>query len=165
MKRKLLLIPVVAGTLLTGYLYLNKTEVKVKKEIASNGEVMVHVNEKENTIETEFPIDMSEMKVQSAIHKMSHQKVLAKKKWGALPLTPERVKRLIQVVEENRNEYANADVYLEILYEWEKGYFVNVIIAHNEIWDLQGGTVGRAYDIASPEEEIEYIEKNFDVEQ
>ncbi|WP_045522770.1 DUF6241 domain-containing protein [Neobacillus niacini] len=165
MKRKLLLITVVAGTLLTGYFYLNKADVTVKKEKTSYGEMVVQVNEKENTIETEFPIDMSEMKVQLAIHKMSHQKVLAKKKWGALPLTPERVKRLIQVVEENRREYANADLYLEILYEWEKDYFVNVIIAHNEIWDLQGGTIGRAYEIASPEEEMEFIQENFDVKQ
>lgn len=162
-KKKIGIISIIAVTVIFGYFYLKKETVKLSKTTSSNGEIEVQVHETKNTIENEFPMDMAEGSVQSSIHMMSHQKVLSEQKWGALPLTPERVKRLIQVVEQNSGEYEHEDLYLEILYEWEKGFFVNVVYAHNAIWGLQEGTVGRAYGNASPEEELEYIQKNFRV--
>ncbi|MDR7239700.1 DUF6241 domain-containing protein [Neobacillus drentensis] len=157
-------IPIVlVGLLFGGYLYLNKENVIVRVETASTGEKVVKVHEENQKVDSEFPMSMSENSVQQAIHKMSHQKVQSKKKWGALPLTTERVKRLIQVVEANEKEYENADLYLRILRSWDKGDFDNVVIAHNSIWSLQGGTVGKAYSAASPEEEMKFIEENFDV--
>jgi hypothetical protein len=158
-------IPVVlAGVLIGGYLYLDKENVTVRVGTAPSGEKVVQVNEQNNKVDREFPFSMSENSVQQAIHNMSHQKVLANKKWGALPLTPERVKRLLQVVEANKEKYGNADLYLNILRSWDKGNFDHVVNNHNAIWSLQGGTVGKANGIASPEEEMEFIQENFDVE-
>lgn len=163
--KKFLLIPILAGALIVGYLYLKKETVTVTEKTSSNGDTVVLVHEHKSTVDNEFSIKMNEDAVQQAIHKMSHQKVLAKEKWGAVPLTPERVKRLIQVVEANKKHYKNADLYLSILDSWEKGNFDNVVQAHNAIWDLQGGIIGKAYDKASPEEEMKFVEKNFHVKR
>ncbi|MNG36070.1 hypothetical protein D3C84_1229830 [compost metagenome] len=75
------------------------------------------------------------------------------------------MKRLLQVVEANKKEYENADIYLSILNSWDKGDFDYVVMNHNAIWELQGGTVGKANGIASPEEEMKFIQENYDVEQ
>jgi hypothetical protein len=163
--KKFLLIPILAVAIIVGYLYLKKENVTVTERISPNGEAVVQVHEQKSTVENEFPLKMNEGDVQQAIHKMSHQKVLASQKWGAVPLTPERVKRLIQVVEANKKHYKNADLYLGILEKWDKGDFDNVVQAHNTIWDLQGGSIGKAYEKASPEEEMKFIEENFHVKQ
>ncbi|MDF2904088.1 MAG: hypothetical protein K0S25_1726, partial [Bacillus sp. (in: firmicutes)] len=162
-KKKIGILSIIIVAVIFGYFYLSKETVTVSKATSSNGENEIQVHEDENTIENEFPMDMTELDVQTAIHMMSHQKVLADQKWGAIPLTSERVTRLIQVVDANSGEYENEDIYWEILSEWNKGFFVNIVYAHNAIWDLQDGTVGEAYGIASPEEEMEYIQKNFRV--
>ncbi|MFP5116441.1 DUF6241 domain-containing protein [Bacillaceae bacterium C204] len=159
-------IPIVlVGLLVGGYFYFDKENVSVSVGTAPKGEKMVQVHEQTKKVDSEFSFSMSENAVQQAIHNMSHQKVLADKKWGALPLTAERVKRLLQVVEVNEKKYENADLYLGILRAWEKGNFDNVVSNHNAIWSLQGGTVGKAIGAASPEEEMEFIQENFDVKQ
>lgn len=159
-------IPVIlACVLIGGYLYFDKINVSVSVGTAPTGKKVVQVHEQTKKVERGFPFSMSENDVQQAIHNMSHQKVLADKKWGALPLTPERVKRLLQVVEANKKEYENADVYLTILKSWDKGNFDYVVMNHNAIWELQGGTVGKANGKASPEEEMEFIQENYDVKQ
>ncbi|MBV7509293.1 hypothetical protein KW850_29395 [Bacillus sp. sid0103] len=159
-------IPVVlAGVLVCGYLYFDKENVTLRVGTAPTGEKVVQVHDQNNKVESEFPFSMNENSVQQAIHNMSHQKVLADKKWGALPLTVERVKRLLQVVEANKKEYENGDLYLNILRSWDKGNFDSVVINHNAIWSLQGGTVGKAFGVASPEEEMEFIQENYDVKQ
>jgi hypothetical protein len=108
MKKKLLLIPVLAGILIVGYLYFNKSEVTVTKGTSPDGEIVVQVHEK---------------------------------------------------------KYENEDMYLNILRDWDSGNFDNVVRAHNSIWSLQDGTVGKAYEMASPEEEMEYLQKSFTVKQ
>jgi hypothetical protein len=163
--KKIWIPAVLACVIIGGYLYFNKENVTVKVGTAPTGEQVVQVHEPKNKVDSEFSISMSENSVQQAIHNMSHQKVLSDKKWGSLPLTTERVKRLIQVVEANRKEYEYADLYLDILRAWEKGNFDHVVMNHNAIWSLQGGTVGKAYGVASPEEEIKFIQENFDVEK
>jgi hypothetical protein len=69
------------------------------------------------------------------------------------------------VVEANEKNYENADLYLNILRSWDKGNFDHVVINHNAIWSLQGGTVGKAVGTASPEEEMKFIQEHFDVKQ
>ncbi|MFL6554583.1 MAG: DUF6241 domain-containing protein, partial [Bacillus sp. (in: firmicutes)] len=104
-------IPIVLVSLVVGgYLYFDKENVSVRVGTAPTGEKVVQVHEQNKKVNREIPISMSENAVQQAIHNMSHQKVLADKKWGALPLTAERTKRLLQVVEANKKEYENADL-------------------------------------------------------
>jgi hypothetical protein len=104
---------------------------------------------------------MSESGVQYAIHHMSHQKVVADKKWGAIPLTAERVKRLLEVVQNKRSVYKNGRVYEEILIRWSNNDFSKADEDHNVIWKLQNGDVGRATGLLSSEEEQKFIEKHF----
>jgi hypothetical protein len=127
----------------------------------------VQMNFQENiaTIEEDFPMDMSELAVQNAIHHMSHQKVEADKKWGVLPLTEERVDRLLEVVQHNRNDYKHGSVYEEILLKWQNKNFTRVDDDHNTIWELQDGSVGRATGILSAKEEQEFIEEKFSKRQ
>jgi hypothetical protein len=93
---------------------------------------------------------------------MSHQKIEADEKWSFLPLTAERVTRLIDVIETNKNEYTNSNLYLRILNRWSENDFSQIDRDHNEIWALQGGTIGRATGILSYEEELEYIAKYYE---
>ncbi len=118
--------------------------------------------ERTMTVEEEFPSSMEEYGVQNAIHGMSHQKVIAESKWGFIPMTHERISRLIVVVEENK--YISAPVYLDILNRWSNNDFSRVDEDHNAIWDLQEGNVGRATGIFTFEEEKEFIEEHFNIE-
>ena len=55
-----------------------------------------------------------------------YQKIKADKKWGFLPLTQDRVKRLIEIIEMNKSNYDDANIYLDILKRWEKKDFSRV---------------------------------------
>ncbi|WP_147535160.1 DUF6241 domain-containing protein [Bacillus marasmi] len=101
----------------------------------------------------EFPADLREDQVQSAIHHMSHTKVYAEEKWGSLKPTQERIDRLIIVVEENRDQYNHAELYLDILKNWQAGDFSHAVSDHNMIWNLQGGTIGEATRLLAENEE------------
>ncbi|MDE5415463.1 DUF6241 domain-containing protein [Alkalihalobacterium chitinilyticum] len=111
-------------------------------------------------VEEEFPLDLPERAVQNYIHWMSHQKVAASQKWGHMQITQERIERLIEVVEANNYSYGRT--YLDILERWQKGDFSQADEDHNRIWRLQGGTVGEATRVFTPEEEAEYIRKHFE---
>lgn len=106
---------------------------------------------------------MTDGEVQNAIHQMSHQKVQADKKWGMIPLTKERVVRLIDVVEGNKEHFKHESAYLEILNRWLEDDFSRVDEDHNIIWTLQNGTVGRATGSLTYEEELRFISKYFNV--
>lgn len=113
-------------------------------------------------IEKELPNKMNEEQVQDVIHQMSHQKVRAEKKWGFIPLTRERVDRLIEVVKANK--YEHGDVYIDILKDWQESNFSYIDRDHNAIWVLQDGNVGKATGILNLEEEMEYIEQHYSIE-
>ncbi len=106
-----------------------------------------------------FPDDMSEYRIQNAIHHMSHQKIKSDKKWGAIQITDQRIDRLIEVIE--RNDYQNEFLYLDILNNWKQGDFSEADREHNQIWRLQGGTVGEAKGLLTAKEEKEFIKKHF----
>jgi len=104
------------------------------------------------------------MKISDAIHSMSHQKVISEdnEKWGKkIPLTFERVDRLLVVLDAGLFEHKQT--YISILERWAEGDFSQVARDHNAIWYNQGGTIGEATGIISPEEEMDYIKTNFDV--
>ncbi|TWD97544.1 hypothetical protein FB550_110150 [Neobacillus bataviensis] len=150
----------------TGSLPLQKDTVTVSVQKSADGQSVIKMDDPNSQeIEKEFPMNMKEDEVMDAIHKMSHQKVESSKKWGAIPLTPGRVNQLLKVVQKNEKNYVNSSVYLDILERWSEGDFSTVDKDHNKIWNLQGGTVGKAVGILSPEDEKKYIEANFKVKQ
>ena len=126
--------------------------------------IEIEENRKE-PIEIEFISLMEEYQVRSAIHAMSHQKVRAADKWVFLPMTPERVERLIEVVELNKDKYEHDVLYLQILNRWKNNDFSQADKDHNAIWKLQGGNVGRATGVLTFEkEEKEFIKKHYNIE-
>ncbi|ULT56342.1 DUF6241 domain-containing protein [Neobacillus drentensis] len=150
----------------TGSLPFQKKPVTVMVQTSKDGQSAIKIDDPASKeIEKDFPMNMTEDEVMDAIHKMSHQKVEASKKWGAIPLTPGRVNQLLKVVQKNANHYANSSVYIDILERWSKGDFSAVDKDHNRIWNLQGGTIGKAVGILSVEEEKAYIEENFKVKR
>jgi len=140
-----------------------KKEGTITEKATADGGKIIEVDEgMKEPVEEEFPSTMLDTQVANAIHAMSHQKIEADEKWGFLPLTTERVTRLIDVIESNKNEYTNSSLYLRILNRWLENDFSEIDRQHNEIWSLQGGTIGKATGILSYEEELEYIEKYYD---
>lgn len=105
--------------------------------------------------------DMEEGKLQTYLHQMTHQKIVADKKRGALEMSPENIGNMLKIVRENKDLYRHGDFYEETLTAWENGDFSNAVTVHNTIWNWHNGTVGRATGLMSAEQEAEYVEKNF----
>lgn len=105
--------------------------------------------------------EWTEDDVMEAIHAMSHQKVEASQKWGALQITKENVLMLDQIVEAQKEDLIAYSVYRDILDRWIAGDFSEAVEDHNDIWEMQDGSIGKATGLMEPEEEKEYIEKNF----
>ncbi|TDL80958.1 DUF6241 domain-containing protein [Peribacillus frigoritolerans] len=144
--------------------FSGKDSVEVEESNGPKGGKIIEIDEvRTKTIEEEFPMNLSEISVQDAIHGMSHQKIRAKDKWGFIPLTAERVERLTAVVESNINVYKHANVYYDILSRWSKNDFSMVDEDHNAIWEMQNGNIGKATGILSVEQEREFIEKHFEI--
>jgi hypothetical protein len=147
-----------------------KKDVIMTETIAEDGGAIIEVEESLSAIEGEFPLTMSDYQIADAIHAMSHQKVISvdDEKWGAkIPLTQERVKRLLEVVEVRQHdlEFENESLYFEILNRWADNDFSQVARDHNHIWYNQGGTIGEATGIMSHDDEMDYIKANFDVNE
>lgn len=103
--------------------------------------------------------NLTDQSFQDYIHGMSHQKVRAEKKWGFYEIHPIRIKWLLEGLDQVDVKYAS--VYREILEKWEKGNFQEVDEDHNKIWNLQGGTVGKATGILSAEEEQQFLKEKY----
>ena len=101
----------------------------------------------------------SEERLMQDIHQMAHQKILAKQKWGALQITQNRIDEMhAQAV---AGDYEHKDTYLGILEKWKAGDFSESVKAHNAVWKLQGGTIGKAKRLLTTEEELKYIRSEF----
>lgn len=170
MKKRITIILGIIALSVAAYFIFNqptKDSVTIKKTHMNteSGETTPVINIEENRkipIETEFPPTMNEIDVENAIHAMSHQKVRAEDKWGFLPMTQERIELLIKVVEKNKSKYGeNAEVYLNILKRWSNNDFSSVDHDHNLIWDIQGGTIGKATGVLTIEQEKEFIKKHY----
>lgn len=147
------------------HLLFNKKDVVFSEVVAENGESEIMLKDDKVDVDKLIPADISEVAVQNFIHQMSHQKIAAQPKWGMIPLTKARVIRLIDVIEANKSNYKKANTYLLILNRWYHDDFSIIDQDHNLIWNLQEGTIGRATGILSHEEEMEYIEQYYDLNE
>lgn len=175
MKKTLMVISISVGVLALGVgifysnNYLNQPSEEEIQEAQEQIEETFKMaeddmpEEEQVSLKEFFPDDMSEDRMQTVLHSMSHQKVRAEEKWGQLQITQERVERLLEVAKlnENNEEYKHGKSYVAILERWATGDFSKSVHAHNFIWELQGGTVGEAIGLMSPVEEKAYIEKYF----
>lgn len=101
----------------------------------------------------------SEENFMDILHHMTHQKVHAEDKWGAVEITDERIELMLEIAE--NSNFTHRNFYMETLTEWQNGDFSNAVEVHNYIWELQNGNIGRALRLFTEEEEQQYIEKYF----
>lgn len=142
-----------------------QAEIEEKAEAAGiSEEEFVEQTQLIGGIDYEVDLDINSTvdEVISVMHKMSHQKVRAEDKWGAIPMTEDTIKQVYDVV--SKKDFDDADLkvdLLHILQKWENNNFLSADEDHNYFWEYQGGTVGRAYDTMSRAEEVEFIKNNF----
>lgn len=103
---------------------------------------------------------MAQEYVVEVMHKMVHQKVKAEDKWGAIPMSDDTVSQLIEFLE--KSDLRSKDALLKIAHDWKAGNFSHADKDHNFFWEQQGGTIGKAYGLLTPEEEAEFIKNNFE---
>ncbi|MBM7585726.1 hypothetical protein JOC86_002268 [Bacillus pakistanensis] len=113
--------------------------------------------EGENPFNESMTEPIAENIMMQYIHAMSHQKVSASEKWSYFRLTDDRVSYLLDQLE--MKDYKHEKVYKDILTRWSEEDFSEVDHDHNEIWNLQDGSVGEAKGILSEKEEEAFIQK------
>lgn len=96
----------------------------------------------------------------NALHYMTHQKVKADAKQGALEITPERIVIMLEQAEAF-SDSAHYPFYIEVLSAWDAGDFSNAVYAHNYVWNAQDGDIGEAYGLLDESQESAFVEANF----
>lgn len=96
----------------------------------------------------------------NAIHYMTHQKVQANSKQGALEITPERIGIMLEQAEAF-SESEHYPFYIEVLTAWDEGNFSNAVYAHNYVWNANDGDIGEAYALSDDDQEAAFVEANF----
>lgn len=109
--------------------------------------------------ELELTDATTEGEIIEVMHKMTHQKVKAEDKWGAIPMSDNTVSQVLEFLE--KSNIPSKEDLIDIAKKWKNANFQTVDYDHNYFWQWQGGTVGRAYGIMSSAEEEEFIKNNF----
>ncbi|MFD1031333.1 DUF6241 domain-containing protein [Metaplanococcus flavidus] len=162
----ILTLAVIAGA---GYWFIQDFTSNDAEEISAVADQIEERKLSDDTVEAsdsegtaDKPVeDMPEGKLQTYLHQMTHQKIVAAKKIGAVEMTDENIENMLRIVRGNKEFYEHSEFYEETLVAWEKGDFSNAVSAHNTIWNWHGGTVGRATGLMSAEQEQAFVEKNF----
>jgi len=140
-----------------------KVEAKAVQDTVSKEQKKVDKQQTAKIGGVQYDIGIDDSSSQDAVievmHKMTHQKVKAKEKWGAIPMIPDTINQVYNIVE--NSEFEQKDDLLAILLKWKKGTFSKIDDDHNYFWTYQGGTVGKAYGIMSKSEEEAFILNNF----
>ena len=102
----------------------------------------------------------SEEDLLKILHNMTHQKVRSEEKWQFVQMTEVNLLAVKEVLQENPAYSQNIDM-LEIVNNWLRNNFSNIVADHNVIWEFKDGTVGKAYGILSPKEEDDLVKEQF----
>lgn len=152
------------GLVAGGLLYLDATTADEWEQIvaAQGGVVVVPVDRTDPDYDINVQRKLDSIKTDQGIlqfmHEMTHQKVEADEKWGFRPMNDTTILMLIERLE--KGEFSYKHELIEIATRWSIGDFSVVDEDHNYIWQLQGGTVGKATGILSPAEEQQYVSEN-----
>lgn len=106
-----------------------------------------------------YEVIMDEETALMTLNQMTHQKIKATEKHGAVEMNTNNINEMIHIVEVS--SYENRGAMLRILKKWKRGDFTYIVQDHNEILDLQDGNIGKAYDVMSAEEENQFIKETF----
>ncbi|WP_203288716.1 DUF6241 domain-containing protein [Metabacillus sp. cB07] len=142
---------------------MNPTPVQSAEQVDSKIDKHADKLAKVDLSSNPFPVGsetVTEDQIQKYLHGMSHQKVEAKDKWIHFEITEERILYLMKQIESNRSAFGHADLYLDILSRWLEGDYSKADRDHNAVWNLQGGTIGKATGVLSEAEEAQYLEEN-----
>jgi hypothetical protein len=138
---------------------VSSSEAVSKEENSTATSQPISTEEEVNLTENPFEnsnSNLSEKDILNYMHGMSHQKVVAEEKWIHYEMTSERIQYLINAIE--LGNYNGEELFLEILHRWAEEDFKRADKDHNKIWNLQGGNVGEATGVMTPEEEQQYLE-------
>ncbi|WP_129727604.1 DUF6241 domain-containing protein [Ectobacillus funiculus] len=100
---------------------------------------------------------VTDAEVEHLLHGMTHQKVVANEKWTFTLMSSKNIKSTIEIVEKNKDHLTHYDFYMEALKKWEQGDFSNCVEVHNQVWEWEGGNIGKATRLATAEEEKAYL--------
>ncbi|GHH97396.1 DUF6241 domain-containing protein [Neobacillus kokaensis] len=147
--------------------YAEKKQASAVQDMAVNKKTDADKkDEKQQTAKiggVQYEIDLDKDSPQNAVidvmHKMTHQKVKAEEKWGAVPMIPDTINQVYEIV--SNSDYELKDDLLGILEKWKKGQFDEVDEDHNYFWRYKNGNIGKAYGILSKKEEQKFIANNF----
>ncbi|MEK5205291.1 PRK06770 family protein [Bacillus sp. FSL R10-2789] len=103
--------------------------------------------------------DSQEYEVIKAMHSMSHQKVVAEQKWGAIPMTKLHAEAVVDIL--NNTNFEKKAELLAIAERWANGDFSKIVEDHNYFWTEQEGNIGKATGALSATEEQTFILNNF----
>ncbi|WML40039.1 DUF6241 domain-containing protein [Neobacillus sp. OS1-2] len=109
--------------------------------------------------DTGLTAESSQDAVIDVMHKMTHQKVKAEDKWGAIPMSQDTISQVSEIV--STSTFERKGDLLKILDRWKNGDFSHADDDHNYFWSYQGGTIGKAYGTLNNDEENEFIKNNF----
>ncbi|MED3761355.1 DUF6241 domain-containing protein [Peribacillus frigoritolerans] len=109
--------------------------------------------------ETGLTQNSTQEEVMDVMHHMTHQKVIAEEKWGAVEMNFENINAVYDIVVDS--DFMLKGDLLNIVSGWKEGNFDNVAQDHNYFWEYQNGTVGKATGILNTDEEAEFIDNNF----
>ncbi|MED0874722.1 PRK06770 family protein [Bacillus mobilis] len=101
----------------------------------------------------------SEEEVITAMHHMTHQKVIAEKKWGVIPMSRKNAEKVRDIL--NNSNFEKKAELLEIAERWTKGEYYRVAQDHNYFWSIQDGYVGKATGVLDLASEKEFVLNNF----
>lgn len=104
-------------------------------------------------------VNMDEDTALMTLNQMTHQKVKAEEKRGAVEMTKKNIKEMLIIVKDS--DYINKDFMERMLEKWLEGDFNTIVTDHNAILDAQNGTIGEAYDYMSDQEEKAFVKEVF----
>ncbi|MFS0781664.1 DUF6241 domain-containing protein [Bacillus sp. 1P06AnD] len=119
-------------------------------------------NDRSQTSFEQMNEESSEERIVEAMHKMSHQKVEANTKWGALQMNEANINEIANILANTKTSLPHKEQLERIIEKWKSGDFSSADKDHNYIWKLQDGNIGKATGVLSAEEEQEFIKANFD---
>ncbi|MCW1929108.1 DUF6241 domain-containing protein [Bhargavaea beijingensis] len=170
MKKKEILIValallIAAGLLVyqTRFAYSKPEEVLTQDEFVETFEETGALEEIDRLDRTGINSHSPEEKILEVMHQMTHQKIVADEKWGAIPMTTRNIEQIDSIVS-NSKKIRSPEVrnqLVQIITKWERGDFSEADKDHNYIWKLQKGTLGKARGLLSKEEELLFIEEWF----
>lgn len=105
----------------------------------------------------------TEDEVIQTMHNMTHQKVRAEKKWGAVPMSKVNAAAIKEIIAQGN--YEKKEELLVIAERWINQDFSQIVEDHNYFWAIQEGSVGKATGVMTAAEERAFALNNYKEEE